>query len=355
MILIDRVPLDLESLNDPKAKHHDFAKEYNETLTFLRDRFPKGVIYFKRKNAQKYTKGMDNMGREVPKLAEPIVPWRIPLKDKKAMGNKGVHEWACCLDSPEPQANGLWDMGRTRGLTIKGSYTVNLNTEPDLAFFLYNISRFTMKGLIAVADPKKDDEELGEMEKSLTERKYAVWNMLGDISKLHTMARGYGVNNVDEKQPNAIRKELESLLEKNDKLKRQNPAVKGTKEFIEEMQVTDGLLLRSFIQKSIDEKKLEYRQDGRWRIGNKIIVQVPAKELSRKMDYLCGYLMAGNNIDKLQEFLRDLLDKDYLASIPDGKDGNKEWKWLAKIANVPHDFKKMQDVKDGVTKFFTPI
>ena len=351
MILLDQVPLDLEAINDPKAKHHDFAKKYNETLEHLRDHFKNGYIRFKRQGAIKYTKGADNTGKEVPKMLEPVQPWRIPLQAYAVTGNKGKHLWACCLGTPEPKANGLWDMGRIKSHTIKEDLLVNINENPDLAFFLYEVSPFVKKKLIVVADPKKDDAELGEEERELTERKYAVWNMLGDENKLKTMARAYGVSSVDDKQPNAIRKELEKTLEINDKLKRQNPAVKGTKEFIEEMKVTEGLLLRNFVQKCIDDKKLEYRPDGRWRIGQKIVVQVPQSEISRNRDYLCNYLMAGNQLEKYQEFLKDLLNKEYLEGITE----KKEWQWLARVSGFNPEFKKLDEVKRVVTEFFCPL
>ena len=351
MILLDKVPLALESLNDTKAKQYVFAKEYNDTITYLHEHFPNGVIHFKRKGAQKYTKGADNFGREVPNMLEPVSPWRIPLQAYAVTGDKGKHLWACCLDSPEPEANGLWNMGRTRTLSIKESKSVDINKDPDLAFFLYKISPFVQRRLIAVADPVADDATLGEAERVLTDRKYAVWNMLSDDDKLRQMARAYGMAGVDDKQPNAIRKELEMLLETNDKLKRQNPAVKGTDDFLEEINVTEGVLLRAFVQKAIDDKKLTWSGDGRWKIGQKIIVQVPYSELQRKNDYLCGYLMAGNNADKLQEFIRDLIDKDYLDKVKD----KKEWVWLAKIAGVPHQFKKTTEITENVKEFFCPI
>jgi hypothetical protein len=263
----------------------------------------------------------------------------------------GKHRWMCCLDPPQVLPNGLWDMGRKRTMTVKEDILVNINEQPDLAFFLFKITRFVKRRLITVVDPKADDATLGEAERILTKRKYAIWNMLTDEFKLKTMARAYGVNSVDDKQPNAIRKELETLLETNDKLKRQNPAVKGTDEFLEEMKVTDGVLLRAFVQKAIDDKKLAYSLDGRWKIGQKVIVQVPATELTRKNDYLCNYLMAGNNAEKLQEFIRDLINKEYLEGITD----KNEWTWLAKIANVPHQFKKLEEVKKNTTEFFCPI
>jgi hypothetical protein len=242
-------------------------------------------------------------------------------------------------------------MGRARSLSVKGTISVNINNDPDLAFFLYKISPFVQRRLIAVADPIADDAEIGEAEKKVTERKYAIWNMLSEDEKLRRMARAYGVVDVDGKQPNAIRKELESLLENNDKLKKQNPAIKGTAEFLEEMNVTDGVLLRAFVQQVIDEKKLTWSADGRWKIGTKIIVQVPHSELQRKNDYLCSYLMAGNNAEKLQEFIRDFINKEYLDKVTD----KKEWVWLAKIAGVPHEFKKTSEVIEKTKAFFCPI
>lgn len=351
MLLVDKMPLNLEDLNDPKSKQYDFAREYNDTLTYLRDHYKNGYIRFKRPGAIKYTKGADKYMNELPKVAEPVSPWRIPLSAYATTGNKGKHLWACCLSTPEPKANGLWDMGAIKSKTIKEDILVNINEEPDLAFFLYKISPFVKRKLIKVADPVADDSELGEAERELTERKYAVWNMLSDETKLKRMARAYGVASVDTKQPNAIRKELEQVLEKNDKLKRQNPAIKGVKEFIEEMKVTDALLLRAFIQKSIDDKKLEYRPDGRWRIGDKIVVQVPASEMSKKNDYLCNYLMAGNNSDKYQEFIKDLINKEYLDGITD----KKEWHWLSKVSGFNPEFKKIEEVKQVTTEFFCPI
>ena len=351
MLLLDKVPLDVGAINDKDSKQYVFAKEYNDTLTYLRDHYKNGYIRFKRPGAIKYTKGADNNMKEIPKVALPVVPWRIPLAASSVTGNKGKHYWSCCMSTPEPMANGLWNMGPVKSMTVKEDILVNINENPDLAFFLYKISPFVKRKLIKVADPIADDSELGDIERELTERKYAVWNMLADESKLKRMARAYGVAGVDNKQPNAIRKELETILEKNDKLKRQNPAIKGVKEFIEEMKVTDALLLRAFVQKNIDEKRLEYRPDGRWRIGDKIVVQVPANEMSKKNDYLCNYLMAGNNSDKYQEFLKDLINKDYLDTVTD----KKEWHWLSKVSGFNPEFKKIEQVKQVVNEFFVPI
>ena len=175
-----------------------------------------------------------------------------------------------------------------------------------------------------------------------------------NVSKLKTMARAYGIVDTEKKQPNAIRKELEELLERNDKAKKQNPAIRGTAEFEEEMRVTEGVLLRNFAQKAVDDKKLEYRGDGRWKIGEKNIVQVPQSEITRRNDYLCNYLMSFDKADRLQEFVKDLINVEYLDNIPDTKEGNKEWRWLAKIAGHESVIKKTEEIKKIVRDFFCP-
>lgn len=351
MILVDSKPLELDALNDKAHKLHDFAKEYDDTLTYLKDHYKNGFIRFKRMGYPKYTKGADSSFREVPKVKEPTPPLRMPLQAYATVGKLGKHHWACCLDTPKVLPNGLWEMGRKKAFTIEEDVLININDNPDLAFFFFKISPFIKKGLIKVVDHAKDDLEIGEAEGLLTERKYAVWKQLGDIDKLKRMARAYGVNNVEGKQPNQIRKELEITLEKNDVLRRGNPAVKGTKEFLEEMMVTDGVLLRAFVQRAVDEQKLACGLNGDWKIGDKVIAKVPASELKRKPEYLCDYLSAGNNADKLQEFLRDIVNKEYLEGIAD----KKEWEWLAKIANVPYQFKKIEEIKTGVQNFYAPV
>jgi hypothetical protein len=352
MILLDRRPLSVaESLNDPKDKNHSFAVLYNDTIKYLQEHYKTGYIRFIRPGFPKHSKGVDSSGREVPKMAEPTPPMRIPLQANVAVDNTGKHVWMCCLDMPTILPNQLWDMGRRRAISIKSDILVNINEEPDLAFFLYKISKFVQRGLLQVFDPIADDIKLGIEEREKVEREYAVWHLITEDDKLKTMARAYGVAGVDTKQPNSIRKELTAILERNDIARKSNPAVKGTKEFLEEMKVSDSVLLRAFIQKCVDDKKLDLKSDGRWRIGEKVVCQVPASDLKRTKEYLCNFLMAGNNFDKLQEFAKDLINKEYLDAVTD----KKEWQWLAKIAGDNPAFKKLEEVKATVTNYFCPL
>lgn len=352
MILINQERLMMDALNDVNHKHHEFAKIYDDTLKFLRGKYKTEMRYI-RPDRPIRVKGADSRFIEIPSMALPIEPMSIPLKANVYVEGTslGKNLWACCLDAPKLLPGNLWDLGRKRSLLIYGEYLVNVEREPDLAFFLYKISPFTKKGLVKLQDPERDDEEIGATQEAITTRKNAVWTGLRDDKKLRTMARAYGVAMVDEKQPNAIRQELEQILEKNDVLQKSSPIIKGTKEFLEEMHFTDSLLLRAFVQKNIDENKLTWKIDGRWRIGEKVVVQVPANELERKTEYLCSYLLAGNNADKLQEFLRDLINREYLDNLK----LEKEWVWLYKVMGENPAFKKKEDMKARVIEVFCPL
>jgi len=320
----------------------------------LRARF-KNQIKFVRPGYPRYVKGADSKGTEIPQMPEPTPPMRIPLK-ANVSGRYGKELWMCCRDEPTILPNGLWDMGRERAISIKESLTVDLEKDIELAFFLYFKSPFMNpkkgargSGQLKVDDPDADARILGETEEMITERKMAVWKLLRE-DKLHLLARAYGINNVDGKASPVLRSELEKQLEINDQLRKSNPAVKGTLDFLEEMKVTDEVLLRAFVKRMLDEKRLVWKPDGRFTIGDKVVVQVPANDLKRNFDFLCQYLAAGNSLDKLQEFLRDLLSPEYL----DGITEKKEWQWLSKVSGFSPEFKKMEDVQNRVRQFYCP-
>lgn len=355
MLLINRKPLSIsEALNDPKHPNHEYAKEYEEGVKELHKRFGRQMRFI-RPDFPKYVEGSNERGDRIAQMPLPTTPMQVPLKCN-ANGRLGREIWMCCLDEPTVLPNGLWDMGRKRSFPIKENLTVDLDKDIELAYFLYFKSPFMNpkqggrgSGQLKVYDETEDARKLGETEELITERKMAVWKLLKD-DKLEMMARAYGVS-VLNKQPQNIRQDLEKQLQTNDDLQRGNPAVKGTREFLEEMKVNDSVLLRNFAKRMIDEGRISFRADGRYKIGDKVVVQVPASEILKPFDYLCQYLSAGNNLEKLQEFLKDLLSPEYL----DGIIEKKEWQWLYKVTGANPEFKKTGDIQNTVRTFFCPI
>ena len=326
------------AIGDENHPMHKYALEYTQGLAELREKHGKRIKFI-RPDWPKKTQGSDSRGRDVV-IKEPTPPAMFPLERAYPHPKRGEEIWSCCLTMPKLQPNGLWSIGSKRSIKIEEFINVDLDKQPDLAYYLYYIANFNRGGRLRLDDPQKEIREKADRERDLVERKTAIWSLLSDDA-VPRMAAAYGVPHSGSKSPDALRFDLEAQLEINDKKKKKDPLTKGTKEFLEEMRVTDNVRLRAFIQKLMDDKKLIYKPDGRFRVGDKILMQIPQSEINRKFEYLCGYYSAPNNSDKLQELMRDVVDKEYLDSVRDDKD----FAWLCKVMDISTAFKKKEELK----------
>lgn len=349
MLLVNQGKLEIgAAANEPSHPLHEQAKFYLKSTEYLRETYGK-YMHFIDKKQPRYCKGADSRGNDIPKIKEPDTLLYVPLQTYYTDKKRGKELWSCCLSNPVLLPNGLWDLGRNRTLPIKGNLVVNLETDMDLAFYLSYISRFVSKKLLKIDNPAEDAKKEGDRKREQIKRQTAIWNMLDD-DKLRMMASAYGVTQTATKTPDRIRLELEKLLILADQQKKGNPAIKGTDDFLDEMKVTDGLLLRAFVQTAIDEKKVIYKPDGKWRVGDKIIMMVSQDDVQKKrmFDALCNWLNSPNNKEKLLEFLTDLMSKEYLETIRDPK----FFEWLAKVIGLKTAFQKKSALRKAVFEYF---
>ena len=353
MILINQERLIVsDALRKEDDKLHAFAKVYTSALAELKKRFGT-TVHFIRPDRPRHVKGATSVAgriREMPSMTVPVEAMSIPLTSTVVIdGIPGSNTWTCSLGAPKPIAGNLWEPGGQKSLILKSAdLSINIDEQPDLAFYLFKISKLVKKGILKIKDAEEEANLIAEKEHLITERKMAVWKNLPS-DKVAMLARAYGLNKVDDKSEAILRAELEAQLEKNDELKKRNPAIKGTVEFIEEMKVTDSVILRAFVRKMLDEKRLTLAFD-KFKIGDKVVYHVPAKEIKRSHDALCQYLNAGNNEEKLKEFVRDLLYVEHVA-VAD----RKELEWFAKVAGITSAFKTKEDLQKLVTDFFCPV
>lgn len=338
MLIVNYQRLDYEeAIADPKHKMYAYAKEYDDGLKALRKMYPEGSIKLLRVGYPKMADGyIDGKGREHRNVPEPIPPMRFSLKANVSHPKRGKENWGVCLGAPQPMPGGLWDIGSTRSKQISDGLTVDLVQEADLAFFLYYKCPHVTGGHWKVDDPKADVRAKGNEKRQSLERETAIWQTLQDEEQLRKIASGYGIEDVAKKEPDAIRFELESLLKTNDELQLRDPSYRGTREFLEDMKITDVMRLNAFLRHWMDEGMISYKPDGRYRVGDKIIAHVPQNEITKKFAWLCNYFGAPNNNDKTQELFRDLINKEYLDTISDPKD----FRWLAKVINIEGYYNK---------------
>jgi len=350
MILVNGRQLEVGlAKGDKNHPMYTMALEYTQGLAELRETHGK-VIKFIRPGWPKMNRGSDSKGNDAI-LKEPVPPVMFPLERAFPHPIRGEEIWSCCLQAPKLLPNGLWSIGNKRSLKVGAFINVDTDKQPDLAYYLAYIAHFERGGRLKVDDPKAEIRERAEKERRLVERKTAIWQMLTDENVLRKMAAAYGVPNSGTKEPDQLRFDLEAQLESNDKKRKNDLTIKGTREFLEEMKVTDSIRLRAFIKGLEDDKKLVYKPDGRYRLGDKILMQVPQSEINKRFEYICGYYAIPNNSDKLIELMRDVVNKEYLDNIKDQKD----FVWLAKIMGLATSFKKSEEVKEAVYNIFSIV
>jgi|WetSurSiteA1Bulk_404760.scaffolds.fasta_scaffold21025_2 hypothetical protein len=341
------VGMALRDENDPM---HGYAIEYSEGLKALKEKHGQ-FIKFVRPGYPKINNGADSKGRDAV-LVEPDTPAMFPLERAFPHPLRGEEIWSCCLNMPKLLPNGLWSIGNKRSLKINQYINVNIDKQPDLAYYLYYIADFWKRGgRLKIDDPQAEIREKANKERELLERKSAIWQMLKDEDQLRKMAGAYGVPFSSTKDPDSLRFDLEAVLEKNDNTKRFDPNLKGTKEFLEEMKVTDNVRLRYFLKTLEDDKKLVYKPDGRYRVGDKLLMQVPQADIEHRFEYLCSYYAMPNNAGQLKELFVDVIDKAYLDKVKDDKD----FVWIAKVMGINTAFQKKEDLKSKVYEAFNIV
>jgi len=354
MLIVNYQRLEIASaLADEKNPLHEHAKEYDQGLRDLRRKYPEGKITLKRVGYPKYVDSyIDGKGKEWRDVPEEVPPMRFSLRANVNHPQRGKEQWAVCLGAPYALPGGLWDIGGkldSKTKQITNGMSVDLINEPDLAFFLYYKSPHVRGGHWKVDDPKADVRAKGDVERDQLERKTAIWQTLQDEEQLRKVAASYGIDKVATKEADAIRFELEATLRSNDEMKKRDPSYKGTKEFLEDLKINDYVRLSAFVRHWMDEGMIRYNPDGRYKIGDKILVQVPQSEITKKFPWLCNYLAAPNNKERLQELFRDLINKDYLDSITDAKD----FRWIAGVMDIAGYYNKnAEEVKQMVYSTF---
>jgi hypothetical protein len=332
-----------EALQNDANPMHVYAVEYDRGLKELRRKYPEGTVTFKPAKEEPLVDRYDGKGTEFRDVPEESKPIAIPLRANVVHPNRGTEYWGVCQGTPYLVREGVWDIGdklSNKSKLVTGSLTVNLKTEPDLAFFMYFKSPLVTGGHWKIDDPRADVRAKGDEERASLSLRKAIWEVLDNEDTLRIVASGYGIDNVDTKEADAIRFELRDTLDRNNKLKASDPTYKGTEEFMEDLKITDYILLSAFIKHFLDLKAINWRPDGRFKIGDKTIAQVPADWVKRKFEWLCNYFASPNNLEKLQSLMIDLVSEEYLDSIKE----DKIFRWIAKVKDIQGYYNKSAEV-----------
>ena len=354
MLIINKEKLNPSALADKNDKMHLFALEYDKGIKQLRNIYGDS-INFKREGFPKRAKGIDSKNEEVDNLMLPTPQMRIPLK-AQVDGKTGLELWECALGSPMLLQNGQWELGSKQAITIEDSLTLDLNKDAELAFFLYFKSPFfyynpeqpNIKSVLVIDDPIADTKAEGDKERNELKLNTALYGVLEDETQLKLVAQAYGVSNTENKHPDSIRRELKNIVLEGDRRKRRDPMSRGIDEFLIELKINDAVRLRSLVKIAMDKDKIKWSPDGKFTIGQRELLRVGESDFVHRFDYLCNHLGNAANREKLQDLLRDVIDKEYLDKITD----DKAYGWLARLMGIKGEFKKTEEVKELVYSAF---
>ncbi len=349
MLLINNQQLELNALRDDQHPLHSYAEEYKKGIEFLKETYGEQLKLI-RPGFPKKVKGFDHRGKEVNNLTEPITPMRVPLQ-ARVQGKVGMEIWDYCKGAPKLMPNQLWEPTGKRGLFVDESIKLSLRKDADLAFFLYYKSPFLPSGLLKIDDPTAEARVEGDKARAELDLQTALYGVLADEDQLRVVAQAYGILGTATKHPDALRKELKGMVLLDEKKKRTDPTAKGIKGFLEEMKVTDSVRLRSLVMTMVENKRITWPGDGRYKIGEREICRIPSTELANRQNFLCNHLLNPANRTKLQELLRDVIDKEYLDKISD----EKTFIWLARVMGLQYNFKSADEVRESVYAEFVPL
>ena len=226
---------------------------------------------------------------------------------------------------------------------------MDINEDPDFAYYLYYCSRAVKGGHLRIDDPKADVKAKGDKYREELALQVAIWQTLADEDKLRKIASAWDVENVDTLEPDAIRFELQKALERRNELQRKNPLIKGTREFLEDLSVNDYVRLSYFLRQNTELGLITYTKDGRYRVGDKDLVHVPSTWANERFVWLCDYFNSPSHREELKNLMHDVITKEYLDGVKD----NKDFRWIAEVAGIEGYFNKSpEQVKEMVYKTF---
>ena len=343
MILVNYRPITKDALTNENDPAHSYAVEYHRGVERLKKDFGKS-IKFVRPGYPKKSKGIDSRMREVNNLTEPTQPMIVPM-NADIVGDAGKELWQYCSGRAKLLPNGLWEATGKRSKFITDSVIVDLEKDPELAFFLYYKSAIVKGGQLKVHDPDAEARAEGDKARMELDLQTALYSTLSDETQLVNVALAYELD-TRNKHADTIRKDLRDKVLAGEVKKRSDPTARGVTEFLEDLKVTDSVRMRSLLQVATMEKKLVCPLNI-YRSGENEIARVPQYEMHRKQDWLAQHLLNPANRQKLQDLLKDVITKDYL----DKKD-DKEYFWLARMMGVKVDFRSKEDIKEDVYKLF---
>lgn len=206
-----------------------------------------------------------------------------------------------------------------------GEYTVDVNKDPDLAYFLIYKSGQVGEGQYSgrkfyIDDRRKAAKQSAQTRKREGNLSHLIYDQL-DEKKVIILAKSYGVSNVNNISDEERRNDLYDIVMGNENklLKRPELNVRGIDAFIRDSDMDLRTKIGALVQDSIDKDILIYNiVDRRWEIDyndgrtNYVLMEVSSGDSTRHREVIIEYLT--DNKDALHR-LQGAMGEEGMVSV----------------------------------------
>jgi len=359
MIYVNSERVDLSDTSQ-SYKFKDIVSEYYDTVTRLKERHGK-TLTLKTRQPNRKDKVTGNI--------RPYKPYSFPYKTVVGTRNTGEQVWIYSKSGAQIE-NGVVKPNESHFQILKGNLHVDLEEDPDFAFFLTKHNA-VKRGILQIYDPQAINDSVAE--KRIQEAKfnnliYSPTSVLfEDISKLRLIAKKWGIENVEKRSTNELRNNLYDVVTSGEVLKQRDASSRGVAEFLDDVDDGDALNVADVMQTAIDRKVLYLdRETSEWKLlVNKehmpvSIMMVNSQDHHRARQVLLDYLM-NNPYDvdtikkttagKMKVVRGKLVEKDEgeddikrLFATPEEVDACDNW------TTIQHNAKHLDVYKTGMKK-----
>jgi len=285
----------LVNFENPAPEHQKVADDYHTKVKELKSRFGTSVTVISRKTPRVNSTG----------LVEPISNSTIPL-NVAVIGKNGREEWLYCENIPEIKDGVAIPETRQR-IVRYGELLINLEEEPDFAYFFLEKHGMIKKGKYHIVDEEATERAKAAKrieETKLSDAIYGEASQLNiDINFLRLIAKRWGIGNAD----NLTKAVLQNMLF--DTVGATSAKKEGRKieDFLKDVKGTDASALKvaATVRDAIDANIVVFDQvDKRWLINyqdgtEKTLMSVSIEDLSKKDEILILYLQSDNHLYSL--------------------------------------------------------
>lgn len=340
MFYLNGKEVDFSNENKDYA-YASIVADYHAYIAELKKRFGSNVIYLTKKQPARDKK--TNNLRPVPLKSWPKMQTGVymQVKENDKLVKKGPYSMVWNNGQVEIK-NKMPQMEEKNFLVREGSKTVNLDTEPDFAYFLqfHNVVR---SGEFYIFDPAKTAREkavLYKEEQKVRDLIFSEFSPLqSNFNQLKVVARRWGVSGVDTRSPEEVSVDLFETVMAQESAKKRNPHIRGIKEFLADTQLGASVKAGALISLAEEKQILKYNPNqGEYQIlfaGRTAAVPyltIPQEQIHRKGDFLIDALVMDDSLMLKLESAVGVEKKERSVEVDISRIGEYKYQELQTIA-----------------------